>query len=215
MRLILLGAPGAGKGTQAAVLTEKLNVPHISTGDIFRENIKKGTELGRKAKEYMDKGALVPDEITVGIVKDRISRPDCSKGFILDGFPRTIYQAEYLDKVLKDLGVDIDHVLDIHVADEEIIERLSGRRVCKACGATYHVKYNPPAKEGTCDQCGSQLIQRDDDKKETVAERLKTYHRQTEPLIEFYKQKGKLVTVEGQDSINETTRLVFEALGVE
>lgn len=215
MRLILLGAPGAGKGTQAAILTEKLNVPHISTGDIFRENIKKGTELGKKAKEYMDKGALVPDDVTVGIVKDRISRPDCSKGFILDGFPRTIYQAEYLDMVLKELGVEIDHVLDIHVSDDDIIERLSGRRVCKACGATYHIKYNPPAAEGICGQCGAQLIQRDDDKKETVAARLKNYHLQTEPLIEFYRKKGKLLRVEGQESISDTTRLVFEALGVE
>ena len=212
MRLILLGAPGAGKGTQAVVLAEKFSVPHISTGDIFRANIKNGTELGKKAKEYIDKGALVPDEVTVGIVKDRLQQPDCSRGFILDGFPRTIPQAEYLGKVLKEMGTDIDFVLDIHVPDENIIRRLSGRRVCPSCGMSYHMVYNAPEKAGICDGCGAAIIQREDDKEETVLQRLMTYHRQTEPLIEYYREKRKLLVVEGQEKVEDTTRVVLDAL---
>jgi adenylate kinase len=214
MRLILLGAPGAGKGSQAAILAEKLKVPHISTGDIFRENIKKGTELGRKAKEYMDKGALVPDEVTVEIVEDRLRQSDCSRGFILDGFPRTITQAEFLDNVLKGMNVEIDYVVDISVSDETIIRRLSGRRVCRACGAIYHIRHHPPETEGVCDSCKSPLIQRDDDREETVVNRLNTYHRQTEPLIEYYGGKGKLVTVSGEGTVEDTSGELLRAIGV-
>lgn len=215
MRLILLGAPGAGKGTQAVLLEEKFNIPHISTGDIFRSNIKNNTALGKKAKEYIDKGALVPDDVTVEIVKDRISQEDCKKGFILDGFPRTIPQAEYLDNAMAEMGADIDYVIDISVTDDVIVRRLSGRRVCKSCGATYHVKSNPPSKEGICDNCGGEVVQRDDDKEETILKRLKTYHDQTEPLIEYYKRKGKLVTVTGMDTIEKTTEELYNALGIQ
>lgn len=214
MRLILLGAPGSGKGTQAAKLSEKFNIPQISTGDIFRSNIKNGTELGKKAKEYIDKGLLVPDEVTVGIVKDRLQQPDCKNGFILDGFPRTIPQAEYLDNVLKDMGIALDAVLNIHVPDEKIIERMSGRRVCPGCGASYHLVFNPPTKDNVCDSCKAGLIQREDDKAETVINRLKTYHDQTEPLIEYYNKQGKLVTAVGQEEIDDTTKEVYKALGV-
>lgn len=214
MRLILLGAPGAGKGTQAVMLSKELDVPHISTGDIFRSNIKNGTKLGLKAKEYMDKGGLVPDEITIGIVKDRIGQPDCARGFIFDGFPRTIPQAEYLDSVLEEMGLSVDHVINIHVTDQKIIERLSGRRVCPACGAIYHLQSGPPEKEGTCNNCKACLIQREDDKEETVVKRLDTYHRQTEPLIEYYREKGKLITVTGQDTIEQSTKEVQKALGI-
>lgn len=214
MRLILLGAPGSGKGTQAAKLSEKFNIPQISTGDIFRSNIKNGTELGKKAKEYIDKGLLVPDEVTVGIVKDRLQQPDCKNGFILDGFPRTIPQAEYLDNVLKDMGITLDAVLNIHVPDEKIIERMSGRRVCPGCGASYHLVFNPPTKDNVCDSCKAGLIQREDDKAETVINRLKTYHDQTEPLIEYYGKQGKLVTAAGQEEIEDTTKEVYKALGV-
>lgn len=215
MRLILLGAPGAGKGTQAAFLAEKFNVPHISTGDIFRSNIKSKTELGLKAKEYIDKGMLVPDELTISIVKDRLTKDDCKKGFLLDGFPRTIPQAEYLDKALKEMGVELDYVLNIHVDDETIIKRMSGRRVCQACGATYHIIFNPTKEKDICDSCKSNVIQREDDKEETVIERLKTYHDQTEPLIEYYKKSGKLVTAFGKEAIGETSKEVLRALGVE
>jgi len=215
MRLILLGAPGAGKGTQAVILAERLNVPHISTGDIFRSNIKNGTELGKKAKEYIDKGALVPDEVTIGIVKDRLQQPDCSKGFILDGFPRTIPQAEYLDEALSEMGVSIDRVIDIHVSDSDIIRRLSGRRVCIACGATYHLHNHPTRTEGVCDGCGAAVVQREDDKEETIVKRLKTYHDQTEPLIEYYRGKGKLLVVDGTKAIHDTTEELLGILGVE
>ena len=214
MRLVLLGAPGAGKGTQAVVLAGKLNIPHISTGDIFRENIKKGTELGKKAKEYIDKGALVPDEVTVGIVKDRLQQRDCKDGFILDGFPRTIVQAEYLDNVLDDLGAGLDHAVDISISDEAIIRRLSGRRVCKSCGATYHLRNYPPKTEGICDNCGSAVIQREDDREETVLNRLRTYHQQTEPLIEYYRNKGKLLVVRGDVPVEDTTEELLGAIGV-
>ncbi|NMB97994.1 MAG: adenylate kinase [Clostridiaceae bacterium] len=214
MRLVLLGAPGAGKGTQADVLKEKLGIPHISTGDIFRSNIKNNTELGKKAKEYIDKGLLVPDEITVNIVKNRLKGEDCKAGFILDGFPRTIPQAEFLDRILSELNISLDYVLNIHVSDEDLVKRLSGRRVCPKCGKSYHITYNPPLREDICDECGSKLIQRDDDKEETVINRLKTYHQQTEPLIEYYKNKGKLVTAIGQEEIEDTTKEVMKVLGV-
>lgn len=211
MRLVLLGAPGAGKGTQAVILSEKYNIPHISTGDIFRSNIKNNTELGKKAKEYIDKGLLVPDELTIDIVKDRINKPDCSDGFILDGFPRTIFQAQELDKILEGMGIELDCVLNIDVSDEKIIKRISGRRVCQ-CGKTYHILNNPPKKEGICDSCNGELFQREDDREETVIQRLETYHKQTEPLIEYYEKSGKLVTVEGRESIDDTTKEVLDAL---
>lgn len=214
MKLILLGAPGAGKGTQATKLSQKLSIPHISTGDIFRNNIKNSTELGKKAKEYIDKGMLVPDELTISIVKDRLMQDDCKNGFILDGFPRTIPQAEYLEKALNEMGTDIDNVVNISVADEEIIKRMSGRRVCTNCGATFHIVFNPTKKDGICDTCNANLIQRDDDKEETVISRLKTYHEQTEPLINFYSKRGKLLTVIGREEIEETSKAVIKVLGV-
>lgn len=214
MRIILLGAPGSGKGTQAAVIQERVSIPHISTGDIFRSNIKNGTELGKKAKEYMDKGMLVPDELTIDIVKDRLQQDDCKNGFILDGFPRTIPQAEYLDNALKNLGIKLDIALNIHVPDEAIIQRMSGRRVCPKCGATYHTIFNPPAAGNLCTACGSEVVQRDDDREETVVNRLKTYHNQTEPLIEYYTKQDIVVKVEGTEGIEATTREVFKALGV-
>lgn len=214
MRLVLLGAPGAGKGTQAQVISEKFSIPHISTGDIFRNNIKNGTELGRKAKEFINRGLLVPDEVTVNIIKDRLRESDCKEGFILDGFPRTIPQAKAFDKVLSCLGIFLDHVINISVSDKEIVERLSGRRICEKCGKSYHVKYNPPTVEGICDDCISKVIQRDDDKEETVISRIKTYHQQTEPLIDYYKKKGILLTVEGQEMIVDTTQEIMKVLGV-
>uniref|UniRef100_A0A7C5V6G8 Adenylate kinase n=1 Tax=Caldicellulosiruptor owensensis TaxID=55205 RepID=A0A7C5V6G8_9FIRM len=215
MRLILLGAPGAGKGTQAEYLSKRFSIPHISTGDILRENVKNETELGKKAKEYMDKGLLVPDEIVIEIVKDRISKEDCKNGFLLDGFPRTIAQAEALDKVLQELGQKIDKVLNIEVPDEKILERMSGRRICKNCGASFHVIYRPPQKEGVCDVCGGELYQREDDKEETVKKRLEVYHAQTQPLIDYYKAKGLLVVAYGQEEIADTTKEVLKALGIQ
>ncbi|ANX02431.1 adenylate kinase [Thermoclostridium stercorarium subsp. leptospartum DSM 9219] len=212
MRLILLGAPGAGKGTQAVNLSQRLNIPHISTGDIFRANIKEGTELGKKAKEYIDQGLLVPDDLTVSIVKDRIQKPDCSNGFLLDGFPRTIPQAEQLDEVLKGMGLKLDAVINLEVPDEVIVKRMAGRRVCRRCGMAYHVVTNPPRVEGKCDSCGDELIIRDDDKEETVIERLKTYHEKTEPLIGYYKEKGLLLQFDGMKAILETTSEIMEAL---
>ncbi len=214
MKIVLLGAPGAGKGTQAKSLSEKLAVPHISTGDIFRANIKGNTPLGIKAKEYMDKGQLVPDELTVEIVKDRLANPDCSKGFILDGFPRTIPQAEYLDSVLKDMNIELDATLLINVKDEDIIERMSGRRTCPNCGASYHVIYNPTKIEGICDVCKTPVIQRPDDAAETVLSRLETYHQQTQPLISYYGKAGKLKVAEGADKVEDTTETVFKTLGL-
>jgi adenylate kinase len=211
MRIILLGAPGAGKGTQAVILSERFNIPHISTGDIFRSNIKNNTELGKNVKEYIDKGLLVPDELTIDIVKDRINESDCSDGFILDGFPRTIQQAQELDNILRSMDIELDCVLNINVSDEKIIRRLSGRRVCE-CGKTYHVQNNPPKQEGVCDSCTRKLFQRNDDREETVIQRLETYHQQTEPLIGYYKNSGKFITVEGQDSIDDTTKEVLNAL---
>ncbi|MCX7843623.1 MAG: adenylate kinase [Clostridia bacterium] len=215
MRLILLGAPGSGKGTQAALLQEKLNIPHISTGDIFRSNIKSGTELGKLAKCYIDKGMLVPDSVTIDLVKDRLRQPDCNNGFIMDGFPRTIPQAEYLENALKEMGMHVDAALNIDVPDEVIISRISGRRICPACGMSYNVVSNPPRTEGICDSCGGRVVHRDDDKEETVVNRLKVYHEQTEPLIKFYEARGKLKTVDGQGSVEESSKRVFKVLGIE
>jgi adenylate kinase len=207
MKLILLGAPGAGKGTQAKWISKEYGLPHISTGDILRHNVKEGTELGKEAKRYMDEGKLVPDELIIGMMKERLSEEDCKNGFILDGFPRTINQAEELGKI-----TDIDAVLNIYVPFEKLIERITGRRSCPKCGAVYHIKYNPPKKDNICDVCGNELIQRDDDKEETVKKRLETYEAQTAPLIDYYEKKGKLLTVEGQEEIEDTRRLVKEAL---
>lgn len=208
MNLILLGAPGAGKGTQAEVIAEHLSIPTISTGNIIREALKSGTEMGRKAKEYMDAGKLVPDDIVIGIIQERLAQPDCAGGFILDGFPRTIPQAEALDR----MGIVIDRVIDIEVADETIARRVSGRRVCQACGASYHVDYKRPAVENVCDRCGDTLVQRKDDHPDTVRERLRVYHEQTEPLKGYYAQSGKLYIVEGQEEVADTTRLTLAAI---
>ncbi len=212
MRFVLLGAPGAGKGTQAVVLAEKYKIPQISTGDIFRSNIKNATELGKTAKTYIDKGQLVPDEVTIDIIKNRLLFEDCKNGFILDGFPRTIPQSQYLDDVLINMGTDLDAVINIYVLDKSIIKRMSGRRTCPNCGATYHTIYNPTKVDGKCDSCGADVIQRDDDREETVVSRLSAYHAQTEPLIEYYKEKGKLITVVGQATIEETTNELLKAL---
>lgn len=205
MNIILLGAPGAGKGTQAAVICEKLNIPTISTGNIIREALKNGTEMGLKAKSYMDAGKLVPDEVVIGIVKERLAQDDCAKGFILDGFPRTIPQAEALDA----MGVVIDKVIDIEVADEVIVNRLSGRRVCEKCGRPYHLESLKPKAEGICDDCGGTLVQRKDDSIETVKARLDIYHNETEPLKDYYAKQNKLVIVEGQDTVEDTSKLVL------
>ena len=210
MKLILFGPPGAGKGTQGEIICEVLGIPTISTGAMIRAAVKDGTELGKQASEIIKSGALVPDEVVVGIVKDRLAQSDCANGFILDGFPRTIPQAEALDA----LGVKIDCVLSLEVADETIVERMSGRRSCPGCGATYHVVYNPTKDGKTCDHCGAELTMRADDKPETVLNRLQVYHTETEPLKEFYANKGILKTVMGQDSVDETTRLVKETLGI-
>jgi adenylate kinase len=201
MNLILLGAPGAGKGTQAKLIVSKYNIPQISTGDMLREAVANETELGMKAKEYMDKGELVPDEVVIGIVKERLSQPDCERGFILDGFPRTLNQAEALDKILRELGKQIDAVINVAVPEEEIVKRIVNRRTCKKCGAVYHLIYNPPKKDGKCDRCGGELYQRDDDKEETVKERLRVYKAQTEPLIEYYSRKDLVYDVDGTKSI--------------
>ena len=208
MKIIMLGAPGAGKGTQAKMIAAKYQIPHISTGDIFRANIKNGTELGMEAKKYMDQGQLVPDELTVKILLDRVAQPDCSEGYVLDGFPRTIPQAEVLDSALEKLGDSIDFAMDVDVPDENIVRRMSGRRACLSCGATYHIEHIPPKQEGVCDTCGQPLVLRDDDKPETVLKRLKVYHEQTQPLIDFYTKKGVLRSVDGTVDMND----VFEAI---
>lgn len=208
MKLILLGAPGAGKGTQAEIISEKLMIPTISTGNIIREALKSGTEMGLKAKSFIEAGQLVPDEVVIGIIRERLAKDDCKNGFILDGFPRTIPQAEALDR----MGIVIDKVIDIEVADEKIAQRVSGRRVCLDCGATYHVDYKKSKVEGVCDQCGNTLVQRKDDLPETVAERLKVYHDQTEPLKDYYAACGKLTIVEGQEELADTTRLTLAAV---
>ncbi|MBQ9157146.1 MAG: adenylate kinase [Eubacterium sp.] len=213
MKIIMLGAPGAGKGTQAKMLSERYGIPHISTGDIFRANIKNNTELGKKAKSYMDAGALVPDELVVDLVVDRIKNADCMKGFILDGFPRTIPQAEALDYALNNQNEKIDYAINVDVPDENIIERMSGRRACVGCGATYHVVYNPTKAEGVCDQCGQELILRDDDKPETVKKRLDVYHEQTQPLIDHYEKKGALFTVDGTQDIQVVFDTIVKKLG--
>ena len=210
MKLILLGAPGAGKGTQAEILSAKLNIPTISTGNILRAAVKEGTPIGLEAKRYMDAGQLVPDSVIIGIVAQRLEQPDCAHGFILDGVPRTIGQAEALDAA----GVTFDHVLSIEISDEEIEERMEGRRVCQSCGAPYHVKAKPPKREGVCDSCGGPLIQRDDDKPETVRHRLEVYHQETEPLKDYYQVKGILVPVDNQDTIEGTTKVIMEALQI-
>ena len=208
MKLILLGAPGAGKGTQAEIISEKYNIPTISTGNIIRAALKNGTEMGLKAKSYIDAGELVPDNVVIGIIKERLSEADCKEGYILDGFPRTIPQAVALD----DMGFVIDAALSIEVADEEIVKRMSGRRVCEKCGASYHTEFKKPEVEGVCNLCGGKLVIRKDDEPETVKNRLNVYHEQTEPLKDFYKGCGKLITVEGQDKVEDTTRLVLDAL---
>ena len=208
MNLILLGAPGAGKGTQAEKICEKLSIPAISTGNILREAMANGTEMGLKAKSFIDAGALVPDEVVIGIINDRLKEDDCKNGFILDGFPRTIPQAEALDN----MNVRIDRVIDIEVPDEKIAARLSGRRVCLKCGATYHTQYKKPQVDGVCDACGDNLVQRKDDMPETVLDRLNTYHQQTEPLKDYYEKKGILRVVEGQEEVADTTALTFKAL---
>ena len=210
MKLILLGAPGAGKGTQAEIICNKLNIPTISTGNILREAIKNETERGMMAKSFMDAGKLVPDEVIVGIVSERLTADDCKNGFILDGMPRTVAQAKALD----DMGVEIDMVISIEVDDSAIERRMSGRRVCENCGSSYHIEHKQPKVEGVCDSCGGKLVLRKDDAPETVRDRLRVYHEQTEPLVEFYNAKGILKAIHGQDGIDETTRLVFEALGI-
>ena len=212
MRLIILGIPGAGKGTQADRISQKLGIPHISTGEIFRQNIEQKTELGIIAKEFMDSGKLVPDDITIGIVAKRIEQNDCKNGFIFDGFPRTIPQAEALTKKLTEMGLNIDVVLDIELADEKVLERMSGRRVCSKCKATYHTKYNAPQVEGICNLCGEALIQRNDDKEETVMKRMEVYHMQTEPLIKYYKEKGLLKGIDGEGDVENITGKIFEVI---
>ena len=213
MKIIMLGAPGAGKGTQAKRIADQYNIPHISTGDIFRANIKNGTELGKKAKEYMDQGALVPDELTCDLVMDRISQDDAKNGFVLDGFPRTIPQAEALTAALEKAGQTMDVAIDVDVPDENIINRMSGRRACVSCGATYHIVTVPPKTEGKCDRCGADLILRDDDKPETVQNRLQVYHQQTQPLIDYYKKQGILKTVDGTIAPDEVFQAILSILG--
>ena len=213
MKIIMLGAPGAGKGTQAKMIADKYGVPHISTADIFRANIKNGTELGMEAKKYMDQGLLVPDELTVRILLDRVAQDDCKNGYVLDGFPRTIPQAEVLDSELTKLGDHIDYAINVDVPDENIVKRMSGRRACLTCGATYHIEHVPPKKEGICDVCGSELVLRDDDKPETVKNRLNVYHEQTQPLIDFYTEKGVLKTVDGTVPMEEVFAAITAILG--
>jgi len=213
MKIVMLGAPGAGKGTQAKMIADKYEIPHISTGDIFRANIKNGTELGKEAKTYMDQGALVPDELTVRILLDRVAKADCTNGYVLDGFPRTIPQAEVLDAKLSEMNEKIDYAINVDVPDENIVRRMSGRRACVNCGATYHLVHAPPKKEGICDKCGNELILRDDDKEETVKNRLKVYHDQTQPLIDFYTAKGVLKSVDGTVDMMDVFKAITDILG--
>ncbi len=213
MKIIMLGAPGAGKGTQAKMIAEKYGIPHISTGDIFRANIKQGTPLGMEAKGFMDKGQLVPDILTVKILLDRVSDDDCKNGYVLDGFPRTIPQAEVLENALNEMGDKVDFAIDVDVPDENIVRRMGGRRACVTCGATYHIEHVPPKKEGICDKCGSELILRDDDKPETVKKRLAVYHEQTSPLKDFYNKKGILKTVDGTRDMMEVFGAITDILG--
>ena len=213
MKIIMLGAPGAGKGTQAKQIADKYSIPHISTGDIFRANIKNGTELGKKAKQYMDQGALVQDELTCDLVMDRIQQDDCKNGFVLDGFPRTIPQAEALDAALGKINEKMDYAIDVDVSDENIVNRMSGRRACLNCGATYHLISIPPKVEGICDRCGSEIVLREDDKPETVQKRLKVYHEQTQPLIDYYKNQGILKSVDGTQPMDEVFKAIVTILG--
>ena len=213
MKIIMLGAPGAGKGTQAKRIAAKYHIPHISTGDIFRANIKNGTELGRKAKSYMDSGLLVPDELTCDLVVDRIAKEDCKNGYILDGFPRTIPQAEALDAALKKMGTSIDFALDVEVPDQSIVERMSGRRACSSCDAVYHVIFRPPVKEGICDDCGAPLELREDDRPETVQKRLDVYHEQTQPLIDYYRKQGIMRSVDGTLKMEDVFSDITSILG--
>ena len=213
MKIIMLGAPGAGKGTQAKKIAAKYGIPHISTGDIFRANIKNGTELGKKAKTYMDQGLLVPDELVVDLVVDRVNQDDCENGYVLDGFPRRIPQAEALTEALEKMGQKVDFAINVNVPDENIVKRMGGRRACVTCGATYHMVYAPTKKEGICDTCGGELILRDDDKPETVQKRLNVYHDQTQPLIDYYTSQGILRTVDGTVDIDDVFRAITEFLG--
>lgn len=213
MKIIMLGAPGAGKGTQAKKIAAKYAIPHISTGDIFRANIKNNTELGQKAKTYMDKGELVPDELVVDLIMDRFKEADCANGYVLDGFPRTIPQAEALDKALSANGESVDYAINVEVPDENIINRMSGRRACVGCGATYHIQFNAPKVEGVCDTCGEKLILRDDDKPETVKNRLSVYHEQTHPLIDYYSKKGVLAEVDGTQAMDDVFNAIVNVLG--
>ena len=213
MKIIMLGAPGAGKGTQAKRIAEKYTIPHISTGDIFRANIKEGTELGKKAKTYMDQGLLVPDELVVDLVVDRVQQSDCSNGYVLDGFPRTIPQAESHDSALAKLNDKVDYAINVEVPDENIIKRMSGRRACVACGGTYHIEHIPPKVEGICDTCGKELVLRDDDKPETVKKRLDVYHEQTQPLIDYYNGKNILKEVDGTQDMSDVFNDIVKILG--
>ncbi|MCL6587289.1 MAG: adenylate kinase [Anoxybacillus sp.] len=213
MNLVLMGLPGAGKGTQAEKIVQEYGIPHISTGDMFRAAIKEGTALGLQAKAYMDRGDLVPDEVTIGIVRERLSKDDCQKGFLLDGFPRTVAQAEALEAMLAELGRSIDYVINIEVDKALLMERLTGRRICKECGATYHLVFNPPAKLGVCDKCGGELYQRADDNEETVANRLEVNMKQTQPLLDFYRTKGYLRNINGQQEIEQVFADICELLG--
>ena len=213
MKVIMLGAPGAGKGTQAKMIAEKYSIPHISTGDIFRANIKNGTDLGKEAKTYIDAGKLVPDELTVKILLDRVKEDDCKDGYVLDGFPRTIPQAEVLENALKELNDSVDFAINVDVPDENIVRRMGGRRACLSCGATYHIEHIPPKKEGICDKCGAELVLRDDDKPETVLNRLKVYHEQTQPRIDFYEKKGILKNVDGTVDMKDVFKAITDILG--
>jgi len=212
MHILLMGPPGAGKGTQAAELVKEFNIPHISTGDMFRAAMKEGTEMGKKAKSYIDAGNLVPDSVTVGIVRDRLAQDDCKKGFILDGFPRTVEQADALDGIMADLGLSLTRVLNISVPAADLVERAVGRRICKKCGATYHVKFNPSNKEGVCDECGGELFQRADDTAETMTNRLSVYEASTKPLIDFYQKAGIYTEVDGRQAIDKVTKDLVETL---
>ena len=212
MHILLMGTPGAGKGTQAAELVKKFDIPHISTGDMFRAAIKEGTDLGKKAKSFMDDGKLVPDEVTIGIVRERLAKDDCKKGFILDGFPRTVDQADALQQILKDLGLSLTRVLNINVPAEDLIERAVGRRICKKCGATYHTKFNPPKIEGICDVCGSELFQRADDNADTMKNRLSVYEASTKPLIDYYKKLDLYTEVDGRQAIDKVTADLIQVL---